>query len=112
MYQEYLTFRGYRVVTAASGAEALEVAHRPERPALILMDLQLHDMDGTAALRALRSDPAFADVPIIAFTAHVLQEEQDQAIRDGFDGVISKPCLPPPDYGDTPFLDRQRDSGL
>jgi CheY-like chemotaxis protein len=38
--------------------------------------------------------PAFRTVPIIAFTAHALEDERLNALRDGFDEVISKPCLP------------------
>jgi CheY-like chemotaxis protein len=38
--------------------------------------------------------PAFRTVPIIAFTAHALEDERVNALRDGFDEVISKPCLP------------------
>ena len=94
MYAEYLAFRDYRVVTAASAAEALEIARGPERPALILMDLRMLDVDGTAAMRTLRVDPDFALVPIIAFTAHALDDERASALRDGFDDVIAKPCLP------------------
>src|SRR5688572_29843435 len=84
MYAEYLAVRGYRVVTASSGAEALEVAHRPERPTLILMDLRMLGMDGTTAMQSLRSEARFAAVPIIAFTAHALREEHDDAMRHGF----------------------------
>ena len=111
MYAEYLAFRGYRVITAASGAEALEVAHRPERPTLILMDLRMLGMDGTEAMQSLRSDPRFTSVPIIAFTAHALREEHDAAMRHGFDAVIAKPCLP--DELITliaPYLDANRDA--
>jgi two-component system cell cycle response regulator DivK len=111
MYAEYLAFRGYRVVTAASGAEALEIAHLPERPTLILMDLGMLGMDGTAVMRSLRSEAAFAQVPIIAFTAHAMKDEHDAAMRNGFDAVIAKPCLP--DELITlidPFLARQQDA--
>lgn len=112
MYAKYVTACGYRVITAASGAEAWETAHRPERPTLILVDLQTRAMDVTTFLRSLRSEPAFADVPIIAFNAHDMAEEHDQALRDGFDAVISRPCpLPGLIMLIRPFLDRQRDSG-
>lgn len=109
MYAEYLAFRGYRVVTAASGAEALKLAHNPERPAIILMDLRMIGMDGTTAMQSLRSEPVFAGVPIVAFTAHALQKEHDQAMLDGFDAVIAKPCLPDELVTlITPFLDGSR----
>lgn len=93
MYAEYLSFRGYRVVTAVSGEEAVEIAHR-ERPAVILMDLRMPGMTGTAAMRVLRGEPAFSGVPIVAFTAHALDDEQEAAMCAGFDYVIAKPCFP------------------
>jgi CheY-like chemotaxis protein len=61
---------------------------------LILMDLQMHGMTGTEAMRLLREHPQLAGVPIVAFTAHALERERVEALRDGFDGVIPKPCLP------------------
>ncbi len=93
IYQQYLTFKGYRVVTARSGREAIEVA-RTHLPAVILMDLSMAAMTGTEAMRILRSDSAFSDVPIVAFTAHALQDERLAALKDGFDDVLAKPCLP------------------
>jgi two-component system cell cycle response regulator DivK len=93
MYEEYLMFRGYRVLTAASGAEALRVA-QAERPALILMDLAMVDMSGAQALHALRNLPELAAVPVIAFTAHAMDRERDEALLDGFSAIVTKPCLP------------------
>lgn len=94
MYAEFFAFRGYRMVTAGSGLEALEIARGMERPAMILMDLQMHGLNGTDTMRELRNDPHFTGVPIVAFTAHALKDEYDEAMRAGFDAVIAKPCLP------------------
>jgi CheY-like chemotaxis protein len=94
MYAEYLQFRGFRVATAASGAQAVAVASGVEPPGIILMDLEMREMSGTEALAILRENPALADVPILAFTAHALAAEHAEAMRVGFDGVIPKPCLP------------------
>ena len=93
MYAEYLAFRGFAVLTAASGPEALALA-RSERPTLILMDIGMRGMTGTEAMQLLRAEPVFAGVPIIAFTAHAMAREQMQALTDGFDAVIPKPCFP------------------
>ena len=93
IYEQYLTFKGYRVLTAASGAEAIAVA-RAERPSVILMDLRMMAMTGTEAMQVLRMDPAFSQVPIVAFTALALDEEKTVALAAGFDEVIPKPCLP------------------
>jgi CheY-like chemotaxis protein len=93
IYAQYLTFKGYRVLTATNGADAI-VAARVHRPALIFMDLRMAVMTGTEAMLLLRSDPAFSRVPIIALTAHALEEERVEALAAGFDEVIPKPCLP------------------
>ena len=93
MYQEYLLFRGYNVVAARSGAEALDAARR-RHPAVILLDLSMPGMNGTEVLRALRADPSFDAVPVVAFTAHALEDERATALLNGFDEVIAKPCLP------------------
>jgi CheY-like chemotaxis protein len=93
MYQEYLSFKGYQVLVARSGADAISLA-RSHRPALIFMDLRMPSMTGTEAMHELRADPAFANVPIIAFTAHALEDERLSALASGFDEVIAKPCNP------------------
>jgi len=93
MYEEYLQFKGYRVVTATDGPSAIAIA-TSQRPALILMDLQMGGMTGTQAMQVLRADVGFDAVPIIAFTAHALEEQRVAALNAGFDEVLSKPCLP------------------
>jgi CheY-like chemotaxis protein len=93
LYTEWLTFKGYRVVTAADGASAIARA-RENRPALILMDIRMPVMTGREAAKVLRSDPTLATVPLVALTAHALQEEREELLATGFDAVLSKPVLP------------------
>jgi CheY-like chemotaxis protein len=93
MYEEYLEHRGYHVIVARNGEEAVNAAKRHD-PDLILLDLRMPGMSGTEALQVLRSDPAFATTPILALTAHALENERLQALADGFDLVVPKPCLP------------------
>jgi two-component system cell cycle response regulator DivK len=93
MYREYLTYRGYQVVVARDGEEAIAQAQR-HRPDLILLDLRMPSMTGTDVMRVLRADPSFLRVPIIALTAHALEAERVAALAAGFDGLIAKPCLP------------------
>jgi CheY-like chemotaxis protein len=94
IYGTYLSFHGYRVITATSGAEAIAVA-RDQRPALIFMDLQMGEMTGTTAMLNIRADAdGNSAVPIIALTAHALEAERVAALAAGFDEVIPKPCLP------------------
>lgn len=94
IYSTYLSFHGYQVMTAGDGAAAVAAA-REYAPALILMDLRMPVMDGATALRQIRAIPDLAQIPVIALTAHALEEERLAAFAAGFDAVISKPCLPP-----------------
>lgn len=93
MYSEYLRLSGIRVITAAGGQEAIDLA-REHLPALILMDIRMPGVTGTDAMLELRKDPRLARVPMIALTAHALDRERAAILADGFDDVISKPCLP------------------
>lgn len=93
IYEQYLTFKGYRVMTATNGATAIDIA-RAHHPAVIFMDLRMPDMTGAEAMRLLRREAVFNHVPIVALTAHALDEERLAALDAGFDEVIPKPCLP------------------
>jgi two-component system, cell cycle response regulator DivK len=93
IYGEFLAFRGFQPVTAVGGAEAIAAA-RAHQPAVIFMDLRMPNMTGEETLRHLRSDPQFSAVPVVALTAHALEDERVAALLAGFDEVITKPCLP------------------
>ena len=93
IYSTFLHFHGFNVVTATGGSEAIQIAQQT-RPAVIFMDLRMPEMTGAEALAVLRQDSAFADVPVIAFTAHALEEERVTAMEMGFTEVLPKPCLP------------------
>jgi two-component system cell cycle response regulator DivK len=90
MVAEYLTFRGFAVETAATGAEAVTTARRV-KPDIVLMDLSMPDIDGWAATRMLKADPDTAAIVVIAVTAHALDREVARAFQAGCDAVISKP---------------------
>jgi len=90
LVRDLLEVKGYRVVAATSGEEALPLAQR-EPPDLVVMDIGLPGMDGIAALRALRADPRTQDVPVIAVTASVMQTERVTIMQAGFDGYMGKP---------------------
>jgi two-component system cell cycle response regulator DivK len=87
MYREYLVYRGYHVIVARDGHEAIAQA-RLHRPDVILLDIRMPGMTGTDAMRALRSDSSFEGVPIVALTAHALDGERLTALEDGFDDPI------------------------
>jgi CheY-like chemotaxis protein len=93
MYSDYLKFEGFRVATAATGPEALDVA-RTERPDVILMDVTMPGMDGFTATERIKEDPRLASVPVLILTAHVFAEYEERARAAGCNGFIRKPCLP------------------
>ena len=90
LFADLLTSNGYAVTTAVNGEEALAKL-ASEKPDLVLMDIQLPGIDGIEALRQVRADPACSAIPIIAFTASVMQADRSQFSAAGFDGVLSKP---------------------
>ena len=78
-----------RVIVAADGEEALACAAQSS-PALILMDIRMPRLDGRAALRRLRSDPALRAIPVIAVTASSMRDQEIE-LRAHFDGYVRKP---------------------
>jgi class 3 adenylate cyclase len=91
--EELLRLRGYPVVTAASGPEALEVARR-EPPDLVLLDVTMPGMSGYEVCEALRAEPATRLLPIVIITALEGQEEKIRAIEAGADDFLNKPISP------------------
>jgi len=94
----YLEAKGYRVVVAGDGSEAVDLA-REQDPDLIVMDIQMPGTDGLEAIRRIRADvdPAtghrmgLADTPIIALTALAMPGDEERCLAAGADGYISKP---------------------
>ncbi len=84
---------GLEVRACASGADAIEVAPL-FRPALILLDVMMPQMDGPTTLAHLRADPRTADIPIVFITARTQSAEVEQLKRLGALGVIAKPFDP------------------
>jgi len=90
--QRILKKKGHRVFLAGNGREALE-ALRKETFDLVLMDVQMPEMDGLEATRAIRAAEKVSGmhVPIIALTAHAMKGDEDRCIAAGMDGYLSKP---------------------
>lgn len=87
-----LEMRGYRVVTAANGHEAIINAER-ERPDLILMDLRMPVLNGLATTRQLRqhADPRLRQLPVIALSAYDPTQHRAVAIAAGCNDYVTKP---------------------
>jgi CheY-like chemotaxis protein len=82
--------RGYRVVVAVDGEQAIQLAQN-ERPDLILMDLGLPRVDGLEATRQLKTDPRTRQIPIIVLSAHAMTNDRDTALQAGGDDFDTKP---------------------
>ncbi|HYE13002.1 MAG TPA: response regulator [Pyrinomonadaceae bacterium] len=86
--------RGYSVVAAQDGRQALHVA-KEALPSLILMDLFMPKQDGFAAARAIRAEPELRGVPIVAVSAYgelgIEDELQKKARAAGFNAYVAKP---------------------
>lgn len=88
-----LLLRGHDLDFAADGAEAVQcVRSRPYD--LVLMDVQMAGMDGLAATRAVRSEPRFAALPIIAVSAHALPQQVAAFRAAGVNDYLPKPIEP------------------
>jgi CheY-like chemotaxis protein len=85
-----LRMHGFDVREATDGREALEVM-RQFRPKLVLTDLMMPVMDGVELIRRIRSDPATADLAIVAITADATELAERQAREAGALDVITKP---------------------
>lgn len=88
--QMFLQAKGYRVVLAFTGREAVERAAQ-FGPALILMDVQMPELDGLEAIRQLRATEQFAATPIIALTALAMPGDRERCLAAGADVYLSKP---------------------
>ncbi len=84
---------GYEVVPARDGREGIKLAGQV-KPALIILDIQLPVMDGYAVARALRSNPALDDVPIVAVTSYAMVGDRERVLAAGCTGYIEKPINP------------------
>jgi two-component system cell cycle response regulator DivK len=90
MLKRRLERKGYEVVIAADGKEALRMAEL-QTPDLILMDIRLPVMDGWEAMRRLKILPETQSIPIIALTAHAMAGDMEKCMDAGCDDYDTKP---------------------
>ncbi len=82
----------YEVTEYVDGFEA--VARIPlAPPALVLLDVSLPGLDGSAVLKQLRANPVVGRVPVIALTAHAMAGDRERFLSEGFDDYVSKPIV-------------------
>ena len=90
LFRVTLRPHGYSLLEATDGEEALGVAVR-EKPALIMMDMQLPKLSGLEVVRRLRQMPASGHIPIIAVTACAMRGDREKFIEAGCDAYLAKP---------------------
>jgi len=93
LVRTYLERDGFSVVTAADGPAALEAIER-HRPALVVLDLMLPELDGRAVIRAVRRDDEAAATPILIISARGSTLDRITGLEDGADDYLPKPFSP------------------
>lgn len=90
MLSRRLKRKGFDLVIARDGEEGVEAAEK-EVPDLILMDLSLPKLDGWGAAKALKNNKKTQHIPIIALSAHAMQEHKESALAAGCNDYDTKP---------------------
>lgn len=93
---ELMESKGAKVTVANNGQEALDTLfrHKNDYFDLVFMDVQMPEMDGYTATQTIRKNHVFSQLPIVAMTAHAMQEERQQCIESGMNDHLSKPVDP------------------
>jgi CheY-like chemotaxis protein len=86
-----LRSKGYKVVSAGSAAEGLQLLQRNEAIRIVLMDIMMPDMDGYEAIRRIRSGPGGNEVLVVAVTAQAMKGDREKCLEAGANSYVSKP---------------------
>jgi CheY-like chemotaxis protein len=87
---DLLEANGFMVSSAQTAEEGLRLA-RELAPDLVLMDISLPGMDGLAATRQFKADPATRHLAVVALTANAMRGDEEAALKAGCDGYLTKP---------------------
>jgi len=90
LLRELLEVRGYTVVEACNGQEALGIIDEVN-PDILLVDIGMPVLDGYGFVRKFKENPKWAKVPVLAVTAYAMQGDRQKILDAGFDGYLSKP---------------------
>lgn len=82
---------GIKCLQAGNGKEALHILNKENTIDLILMDVMMPEMDGFEATRAIRNNPLYRKIPIIALTAKAMKDDREKCLAAGMSDYISKP---------------------
>jgi CheY-like chemotaxis protein len=93
LLRELLEMRGYDVIEACDGQEALlKIAEN--HPDILLLDLGMPVLDGFGTVHNIRENPSFSSLPVLAVTAYAMRDDREKVLSSGFDGYLSKPIDP------------------
>ena len=90
LLRELLEARGYTVIEAPDGQEALRMMAQ-SHPDIVLLDIGMPVLDGFAVIRKIRENPSLATMPVLAVTAYAMRGDRESVMNAGFDGYLSKP---------------------
>ena len=90
LLRELLEARGYTVVEACDGQEALHLIEQAQ-PDILLLDIGMPVLDSFAVVGKIRENPRLATLPVLAVTAYAMQGDREKILNSGFDGYLSKP---------------------
>ena len=83
--------RGMEVLTATTGSEAIAVLGARSDVAIVLMDIMMPGMDGYETIQAIRSDPTYRRLPILALTAKAMKGDREKCLDAGASDYLAKP---------------------
>jgi CheY-like chemotaxis protein len=90
LLRELLETRGYEVLEACDGQEALQMIEQAQ-PDILLLDIGMPVLDGFDVIRKIRENPCLATMPVLAITAYAMQGDREKIMKSGFNGYLSKP---------------------
>lgn len=90
LLRELLEMRGFAVMEASDGLQALEQIGQG-KPDILLLDLNMPVLDGFETIKRIREDTHLAALPVLAVTAYAMRGDQERILNVGFDGYLSKP---------------------
>ncbi len=89
--QKYLEEKNVNIIVGRNGREGLEKLMSNPDTNLVLMDIMMPEMDGYTAMREIRRDSRFVQLPIIALTAKAMKGDREKCIEAGANDYMSKP---------------------
>jgi len=92
LYSNLLELKGFKVMIATDGKEAIDAVINHPDISIILMDIRLPELDGISTMKEIKK--IRKDIPIIAQTAYAMVEDKVKLLKAGFDYYLSKPIKP------------------